>query len=94
VLLTWSPRLQNDGNFVLVQNGVGAIWHTSTQGNPGARIVMQGDGNLVIYRTNGITAAWATMTFGGGHVLVMQNDGNLVMYGAGGAKWASNTCCR
>ncbi len=93
MLLTWSPRLQNDGNFVLYQNGVGAIWHTSTQGNPGARMVMQGEGNLAIYRTNG-TAAWATMTFGGGHVLVMQNDGNLVMYGAGGAKWASNTCCR
>ncbi|HEX7166703.1 MAG TPA: hypothetical protein VF230_06960 [Acidimicrobiales bacterium] len=86
--------MQGDGNFVLYQNGVGALWSTGTQNNPGARIVMQGDGNLVVYRTNG-TAAWASSTFGSGHALVMQTDGNLVMYrAAGGAVWASNTCCR
>ncbi|MFT3866883.1 MAG: hypothetical protein QM715_00160 [Nibricoccus sp.] len=28
------------------------LWHTATQGHPDAMLVMQGDGNLVIYATN------------------------------------------
>jgi hypothetical protein len=36
-------------------------WHSNTAGNPGAVLVMQDDGNLVIYRTNG-SAAWASLS--------------------------------
>lgn len=55
-------------------------------------LVMQGDGNLVLYRAG--VALWNTQTVGrGGAALVMQNDGNLVMYqnGTGKAVWNTGT---
>ncbi|MBN8632005.1 MAG: hypothetical protein J0L76_14260 [Rhodobacterales bacterium] len=55
------------------------------------RAVMQGDGNFVVYRANGVPK-WATGTDGraiGG--IIMQGDGNLVMYDPNGAVWASGT---
>ena len=43
-------EMQGDGNFVLYNEHNGqAQWHTGTWGNPGARLVMQDDRNLVIY---------------------------------------------
>ncbi len=52
-------------------------------------LVMQGDGNLVLYHGN--TATWASHTYGSdGRRAVMQGDGNLVVYGAA-ARWASGT---
>lgn len=55
------------------------------------RVVMQSDGNLVLYQSSG--AVWATGTNGNsGSWAVMQNDGNLVVRRPGGtAIWASNT---
>lgn len=55
-------------------------------------LVMQGDGNLVLYR-NGAGALWATGTAGKQVAFaVMQNDGNLVLYTPNGAPvWASGT---
>lgn len=51
---------------------------TSPSGNH--TLVMQGDGNLVIYKSNG-KAIWATATYGTlAARLVMQTDGNLVLY--------------
>lgn len=48
------------------------------------RLVMQGDGNLVLYQ--GGRALWHTSTNGrGGHQAVMQGDGNFVLYTAGSA---------
>jgi hypothetical protein len=54
-------------------------------------LVMQGDGNLVLYQ--GSRALWATMTQGrGGAVAAMQGDGNFVVYTAGGsALWHTFT---
>ncbi len=53
-------------------------------------LVMQGDGNLVLY-ANG-TAIWSTRTNGkSGASLVMQGDGNLVLYHNGVAVWATGT---
>jgi hypothetical protein len=60
--------------------GIGSI----TSQNGQSTLVMQGDGNLVLYRSGGI-ARWATAT--DGRVVsqaVMQGDGNFVMYGPGG----------
>jgi hypothetical protein len=55
------------------------------------RLVMQGDGNLVVYR--GSEAQWATWTNGGSdRRLVMQSDGNLVIYDATNrALWNTQT---
>ena len=54
------------------------------------RLIMQGDGNLVLYK--GPTALWSTGTNGSqGAYAVMQGDGNLVVYAGGVAKWNSHT---
>jgi hypothetical protein len=55
------------------------------------RLVMQGDGNLVLY--HGKSALWASKTVGSGaRMLAMQGDGNLVAYGAEGTvAWQSHT---
>jgi hypothetical protein len=55
-------------------------------------LVMQGDGNLVLYDNKG-KAIWATGTNGSGAVVCdMQQDGNLVLYTNSGVPvWASNT---
>lgn len=63
---------------------------TSTNGD--FRLVMQGDGNLVLYRLSDSTALWSTQTQGNaGAEAVMQGDGNLVVYKNGVALWESNT---
>jgi hypothetical protein len=44
--------MQGDGNFViydLAQNPVAPLWATHTDGNSGAYLQVQSDGNLVIY---------------------------------------------
>jgi hypothetical protein len=55
--------MQTDGNFVIYQNGVGAIWASSWCGQtvfgPGFRAAMQYDGNFVIY-TPANVAVWGT----------------------------------
>jgi hypothetical protein len=53
-------------------------------------LVLQSDGNLVLYE-NG-TALWASRTSGSGaNHLAMQDDGNLVLYAGGTPKWHSGT---
>lgn len=64
--------------------------------NGRALLVMQGDGNLVVYEyfnSGGRTALWATGTDGNpGARAVMQGDGNLVVYRKDNRPiWASNT---
>jgi hypothetical protein len=56
-------------------------------------LVMQRDGNLVMYRKRDGAAIWSSGTWGhSGAYAVMQSDGNLVVYGqGGGALWATNT---
>ncbi|MER5194170.1 protein kinase domain-containing protein [Streptomyces sp. NPDC002755] len=58
----------------------------------GARtLVMQQDGNLVIYDQDG-KARWAAVTSGEGNSARFQADGNLVVYNSGGQPlWASRT---
>ena len=58
------------------------------------RLVMQADGNLVLYRTGASpwAALWSSGTAGQpGARVVMQGDGNLVVYRGSVAKWSSNT---
>lgn len=56
-------------------------------------LVMQGDGNLVLYNTTNGAAVWNSGTYGNaGAYAVFQTDGNFVVYGASGnALWNSAT---
>ncbi len=58
-------------------------------------LIFQGDGNLVLYKTNGSTskAVWGTGTNGKNAASVcLQTDGNVVVYASGGsALWGSGT---
>ncbi|CAL9442008.1 mannose-binding protein [Streptomyces sp. enrichment culture] len=55
------------------------------------RMVMQPDGNLVVYNEKG-KATWASMTFGDNHRAIFQSDGNLVIHnGEDRPIWASKT---
>jgi hypothetical protein len=54
------------------------------------RMVMQSDGNLVLYQ--GATARWSSKTYRANSTLEMQGDGNLVIYAPGHiAVWATGT---
>jgi hypothetical protein len=86
--------MQFDGNLVLYKFGH-VLWHSGSYGKgPGPyRLIMQTDGNLVIYNGHN-QPIWATMTNGQGsgpHRLKIQRDGNLVLYASSGATWASQT---
>jgi len=56
-------------------------------------LVMQSDGNLVLYTAGRTQPIWATATSGGNNnYLAMQTDGNLVVYSAASKPlWASTT---
>jgi hypothetical protein len=85
---------QGDGNVVLYQGGT-PLWNTRTNGRSTGNLVMQGDGNLVLY-TPGGSPIWASGTNGrNGATLAVQNDGNAVIYAPGPtAVWSTGTCCR
>jgi hypothetical protein len=59
--------MQGDGNFVLYEQEPatvsGALWATDTWTSPGASLLLQNDGNLVLY-LNG-TPLWASQSDGG-----------------------------
>jgi hypothetical protein len=70
-------------------------WWTQSQYT---RLVVQPDGNAVMYRKRDGKAIWSTGTWGhSGAYMYMQTDGNLVVYksgggpGIGGALWSTGT---
>lgn len=86
--------MQTDGNLVAygpspcgwsqpnICRGPYDWWASNTGGQPGNVVVMQGDGNLVIYRPNG-SVAWASNTGGSGAIRVMvTNQGRFYL-----ARW-------
>jgi len=81
------------GNFSIFDEGK-AIWSTHTRGT-NARIVIQRDGNLVVYRSSN-KAMWSSGTDNHpGAYLVMQQDRNLVIYSSSGKPlWQSGTYIR
>ena len=82
--------MQTDGNLVERRTaGAVAIWTTGTPGHAGAGLVVQTDGNVVVYPRTG-RALWSTGTRGAGVTLSVQDDGNLVVRSSSGrALWAS-----
>jgi hypothetical protein len=91
----WSPNKQYmlvmqpaDGNLVIYGPSA-AVWAWDTAGHPGARAVMQEDGNFVVYA--GSTALrWSSTQTRGAH-LRMQDDSNLVVYDGATALWSRIT---
>lgn len=99
---------QFDGNVVLYRaSGAVALWASNTLGGErrGRKLIMQGDGNFVLYwgepgvvtlpgYGTGLHPRWSTNTHGNpGAFLAIQNDGNLVIYTADGTRalWATGT---
>jgi hypothetical protein len=82
---------QGDGNLVLYEDGQ-ALWHSGTHVGEAGQVVMQHDGNLVIYSPFG-EPLWASETAGWHDAwLIVQNDGNVVLYSSAGEPlWATNT---
>jgi serine/threonine-protein kinase len=80
--------MQTDGNLVEAANRKTPIWATATSGNFGAYVVMQSDGDLVVYPRGRSAPApgqptpalWSSGTFGhpGSH-LELSNGGNLMV---------------
>jgi len=80
---------QRDGNVALYAN-FNLVWETGTFGTNTDRVVMQPDGNLVVYNQAG-QALWSSNTQGnpGAH-LRMQTDGNVVIYSSSNvALWST-----
>jgi hypothetical protein len=70
---------KQDGNLVLYK-GKEALWDANTQGQGGVRLIMQDDGNLVLY-TVGMQPIWASGTQGHLNAFFqIQDDGNAVVY--------------
>jgi pseudomonalisin len=86
--------MQRDGNMVLYSNG-NPVWTPFTQGNPGAKAVMQSDGNFVIYNVQGRPLWWSGTGGNPGARIFLQDDSNLVIYSNGGVPlWQSYTLGR
>jgi len=86
-------KFQSDRNFVLYYLPTGQVlWATNTQGQSGATVTMEKNGNLVMRRSSG-SIVWSTGTSGyTGAYLVVQNDGNVVIYSLNGTVlWRTNT---
>ena len=88
--------MQTDGNLVIYSyvsstNTVGgALWSSGTNGSGAYKATFQGDGNFVVYSSNG--AKWSSGTASKGKTLNFQGDGNLVIRNSSGtSKWASGS---
>lgn len=86
--------IDNGARTVSVDSGPSWSGDATLLSNEFGRLVFQGDGNLVLYRTSGTSwePLWASGTNGrGGNQVAFQGDGNLVIYANGRPVWASNT---
>ena len=82
---------QAQGVVTLSANQQLNVGNQLVSSNARARLVMQSDGNLVLYRTDTGAAMWSTGTVGKpvAHAL-MQTDGNFVLYNADNSVWYWN----
>jgi hypothetical protein len=83
--------LQSDGDLTLYQDAI-LLWNTGTSGLASTEVIMQRDGNLVVY-DEAATPLWASNTAGHPDAyFAIQDDGNLLVYDVSGvALWASDT---
>lgn len=83
--------IEKAGHLVLRSN-FAITWLTSKNNTTGNKLIMQPDGNLVLYDSL-MKPLWNTETFGNpGSWLALQPDGNLVLYSATNVPlWATYT---
>jgi len=69
------------------------MWSSNTPGSGSSnRLVMQADGNLVMYMASGaVPFATGEVGSGSSDYLSMQDDGNVVQYGNGGAVFTTKS---
>jgi hypothetical protein len=69
------------------------VWATNTVGTGADYLIMQSDGNLVLYNYQQARPLWATNTVGAGRAfLILQDDRNLVLIDSSGRPaWSSDT---
>jgi hypothetical protein len=78
----------SDGNVVLYDRGGAALWATNTASHPHAELIMQNDGNLVVYDAG--RPIWSSGTFGHpGARLRVRDDGALVIYDESKPIWTA-----
>jgi hypothetical protein len=83
--------LSSDGVLQLTQD-YQTVWSAGVSAGTDSKLIMQGDGNLVLYNKTG-SPLWHTATSGNGaSKLYVQEDGNMVIYkDTGESTWSSGT---
>jgi hypothetical protein len=76
-------RLRSDGNLTLTASG-SVRFATGTAGSPGARLIMQNDGNLVLVATDGRPLFSSGTMRNPGAFLRLENSGKIAIVSAGG----------
>jgi hypothetical protein len=99
-LTTGSTLLSSDGytsltldigGYLTLRNDFQSVWTPNVSAGVGGRLVLQTDGNLVLY-TKGDQPVWNSATSGKGtSMLYIQEDGNMALDNSSGATWASAT---
>jgi len=90
---SWSTNrllltLATNGDVTLADQGK-VVWRAGTAGRGGTQLIMQADGNLVLYSRNGATV-WSTRTdLNDGAVLVLGSDGSLTIQIFGRLLWSA-----
>jgi hypothetical protein len=81
-----APAAEVRSGAAIGQNQILPTNATLTSPDGGARLIMQSDGNLVLYRNSDNVPLWASATKGSGAVRAyMQYDGDLVLQRADGS---------
>jgi hypothetical protein len=75
-------KFQVDGDLTLTDLTTGELlWSSNTTGGQGDALIMQADGNLVLYTTSN-EVVWSSESYSDvdDYFLLLQDDGNLVIY--------------
>lgn len=88
----FTMNFQNNDTLTLVGPQGQPYWTASAGGSEVFEVIMQIDGNLVVYDNN-YNAMWASNTSGApGAILILHDDGNAVISGTDNATlWATKT---
>lgn len=88
----YTLSMQPDGDLVELA-GARPVWSSGSRGNPGARAVLQGDGDLVVRSATGRLLWHAASAGSGADVVVLSDSGSVILARGTGtaALWSSRT---